>query len=30
VRFESGVGRYVEPNVWMRHGVTPVDVAEPA
>jgi hypothetical protein len=19
VRFEAGVGRYVEPNVWMRH-----------
>ncbi len=30
VRFEDGVGRYVEPNVWMRHGLTRVDVAEPA
>jgi hypothetical protein len=30
VRFEDGVGRYVEPNVWMRHEVKRLDEAEPA
>jgi len=30
VRFEGGVGRYVEPNVWMRHEVRRVGEAGPA
>ena len=30
VRFEDGVGRYVEPNVWMRHEVRRVGEAGPA
>jgi hypothetical protein len=30
VCFEDGVGRYVEPNVWMRHEVRRLDEAEAA
>lgn len=30
VRFEAGVGRYVEPNVWMRHAVKRPARARPA